>query len=64
MKLFFRYEYYNTNITINGDVMSDDNNKLKVKVRQSEDGRKKKIKIENDCLEIKIRIKDKDVCIE
>jgi len=36
--------------------------KLKVKVRQSDDGRKKKIKIENEGLEIKIRVKSPKRC--
>jgi len=35
-----------------------DPDKLKVKVRQSDDGRQKKIKIENDFIKIKIRVKD------
>ncbi|NLJ84946.1 MAG: hypothetical protein GX322_00770 [Firmicutes bacterium] len=36
--------------------------KLKVKVRQSDDGRKKKVKIENEGLEIKIRVKSPKKC--
>lgn len=36
--------------------------KLKVRVRQSDDGRKKKIKIENEGLEIKIRVKSPKRC--
>ena len=36
-----------------------DPDRLKVKVRQSEDGRKKKIKIKNDFFKITIRVKDK-----
>ncbi|NMB45638.1 MAG: hypothetical protein GX998_04420 [Firmicutes bacterium] len=40
----------------------DGNDKLKVRVRQSDDGRKKKIKIENEGLEIKIRVKSPKRC--
>ncbi|NMB10919.1 MAG: hypothetical protein GX977_01395 [Firmicutes bacterium] len=40
----------------------DWDDKLKVKVRQSDDGRKKKIKIENEGLEIKIRVKSPKRC--
>lgn len=36
--------------------------KLKIKVRQSDDGRKKKVKIENEGLEIKIRVKSPKYC--
>ncbi|NLJ25917.1 MAG: hypothetical protein GX354_10970 [Firmicutes bacterium] len=36
--------------------------KLKVKVRQSDDGRKKKVKIKNEGLEIKIRVKSPKRC--
>ncbi len=32
--------------------------KLKVRIRQTEDGRKKKIKLENDFMDITIRVKD------
>lgn len=40
----------------------DRDDKLKVRVRQSDDGRKKKIKIENEGLEIKIRVKSPKRC--
>lgn len=45
-------------------IMSDgceDIDKLKVKVHQSEDGRKKKIKIKNEYFTISIRVKDRKV---
>lgn len=38
--------------------------KLKVKIRQSEDGRKKKIKLENDFMSISIRIKDAKIDVD
>lgn len=34
--------------------------KLKVRIRQSEDGRKKKIKVENEFMKITIRVRDKE----
>ncbi|ATW25238.1 hypothetical protein [Candidatus Formimonas warabiya] len=34
--------------------------KLKVRVRQSDDGSKKKIRIYNDCFEVKVRVKDQE----
>ncbi|MFZ3173110.1 MAG: hypothetical protein WA118_14155 [Carboxydocellales bacterium] len=40
------------------DQQHEENDKLKVRVRQSECGRKKKIKLENDFMKISIRIKD------
>lgn len=40
------------------EIKEDCNDKLKVKVRQSEDGRKKKIVIKNDFMKIKIRVKN------
>jgi hypothetical protein len=42
----------------------DDIDKLKVKVRQSEDGRKKKIRIKNEYFKISIRVKDREIICE
>jgi len=42
----------------------DCKDKLKVKIRQSDDGRKKKIKLENDFMFISIRIKDGKVDLD
>ncbi|MGI6685161.1 MAG: hypothetical protein ACOX47_06750 [Bacillota bacterium] len=41
---------------------SDD--KLKVKVRQSDDGCKKKIKIYNDSFKVKVRVKGQECIID
>jgi hypothetical protein len=38
--------------------------KLKVRVRQSDDGCKKKIKIFNDRFEVKVRVKDQECEID
>ncbi|MDA8211529.1 MAG: hypothetical protein M0021_06590 [Clostridia bacterium] len=43
------------------DHCSEEIDKLRVRIRQSEDGRKKKIKLENDFMKVTIRVKDKAV---
>lgn len=40
------------------DQCEEEIDKLKVRIRQSECGRKKKIKLENDFMKISIRVKD------
>lgn len=40
------------------DYCSGSEDRLKVRIRQTEDGRKKKIKLKNDFMDITIRVKD------
>lgn len=47
------------------DQQQEEFDQLKVRVRQSECGRKKKIKLENDFMKISIRVKDcKPACLD
>jgi hypothetical protein len=43
---------------VDQDYCSANDDKLKVRIRQTEDGRKKKIKLKNDFMDITIRVKD------